>query len=194
MRRDIGCLLGILACAACSDAPFSTNNLTAPTLPGAAPSVSTASPPKNFRAHLSGGEVIRTLPVPTLAQGQVTFQLSPDGTELSHQVIVSNIENVTGAHIHLGAEGARGPLAALLMIPVPPNGGRIDGVLTTGTLTAASLSGPLAGQPLSALIDAIEAGNAYVDIPTNDGVPQIPPFPGTGPGDYPGGELRGQIR
>jgi hypothetical protein len=48
----------------------------------------------------------------------------------------------------------------------------------------------LAGQPLSALIDAMAAGNTYVDIPTNDGV--APPTTGTG--DYPGGELRGQIQ
>jgi hypothetical protein len=139
---------------------------------------------------MSGGPVILPLPVPTLAQGQVTFQLSPDGTELSYQVIVANIENVTGAHIHLNAEGLRGPLTALLMTPVPPAGGRIDGVVATGTLTAAGLFGPLAGQPLSALVDAFKAGNAYVDIPTNDGVAPG----GTGPGDYPGGELRGQIR
>ena len=59
-----------------------------------------------------------------------------------------------------------------------------------GTLTAAGLFGPLAGQPLSALMDAIQAGNAHVDVPTNDGIAP----PNTGLGDYPGGELRGQVR
>ena len=124
------------------------------------------------------------------AQGQAIFQLDPGGTELSYKVIASNIENVVGAHIHLAAAGARGPLVALMMTPVPPGGGRTDGVLAEGTLTAARLFGPLAGQRLSALIEAIEAGNAYVDIPTNDGVAPA----NMGPGDYPGGELRGQIR
>ena len=50
--------------------------------------------------------------------------------------------------------------------------------------------GSLAGQPLSALIDQINAGNAYVNIHTNDGVAPTD----TGPGDFPGGEIRGQIR
>jgi hypothetical protein len=36
---------------------------------------------------------------------------------------------------------------------------------------------------------AIKAGNAYVNVHTSDGVD-----PGnTGPGDFPGGEIRGQI-
>ena len=48
----------------------------------------------------------------------------------------------------------------------------------------------LVGQPLSALIDAMEAGNTYVNVHTNDGVAPT----NTGPGDFPGGEIRGQIR
>jgi hypothetical protein len=56
-------------------------------------------------------------------------------------------------------------------------------VIGRGTITAANLIGPLAGQPLSALIAVIEAGGAYVNVHTNDGVDP----PNTGPGDYPGG-------
>lgn len=69
-------------------------------------------------------------------------------------------------------------------------GGRTDGVLATGTITAADLVGPLAGQPLSALIDAINAGNTYVNVHTNDGAAPT----NTGPGDFPRGEVRGQVR
>jgi hypothetical protein len=39
------------------------------------------------------------------------------------------------------------------------------------------------------LIAAIEAGNAYVNVHTNDGVGAT----NTGPGDFPGGEIRGQL-
>ena len=68
-------------------------------------------------------------------------------------------------------------------------GGRVSGVLATGTITAANLTGPLAGQPLSALVDAIDAGNAYVNVHTNDGVAPVD----QGPGDFPGGEIRAQM-
>ena len=190
MKRFLACSLVLTSLAACSQGdPGSAGSLTAPS-PDTTSARAIAAVPRNFRAHLSGDVVVPSLPVATLAQGEAIFQLSPDATELSVRVIASNIGNVVGAHVHLAVEGSRGPLAALLMAPIPPGGGRTDGVLTDGTITAANLFGPLAGQPLSALIDAIEAGNAYVDVPTNDGVAP----PNSGIGDYPGGELRGQIQ
>jgi hypothetical protein len=186
MHRFFACALVLTSLVACSQSDPRSGSLTSPSSLAA----TSVQVPQNFRAHLSGDEVVPVLPVPTLAQGQAVFQLNPDGTELSVRVIASNIENVVGAHIHLAAEGARGPLVALLAAPIAPNGGRTDGVLAVGTLTSAGLFGPLLGQPLSALIEAIAAGNTYVDVPTNDGVAP----PNTGTGDYPGGELRGQIR
>jgi hypothetical protein len=195
MKRHLACSLVLTFGAACSPGAPPASHVTAPspTSPSlSSPTARSISPsvPKNFRAHLSGDQIVPALPMATLAQGQAIFQLNPDGTELSVRVLASNIENVVGAHIHLAAEGFRGPLIALLVSPIPAGGGRSDGVLAHGTITAANLFGPLAGQPLSALIDAIEAGNAYVDIPTNDGVVPI----NTGPGDYPAGELRGQVQ
>ena len=188
MKRYARCSLLLMICTACTrTTSVSTNNPMAPSASG----LSSISVPENFRAHLSGDEVAPPLPLATLAQGQAVFKLLPGGTELSYKVMASNIENVVGAHIHLAAAGLRGPLVALLLTPIPSAaGGRIDGVIADGTLTAAGLFGPLAGQPLSALMEAIQAGNAYVDVPTNDGIAP----PNTGPGDYPGGELRGQVR
>ncbi len=190
MTRHLACSLVLTFCVACSPGESSTaGSLVAPTLASAS-AHSINAVPENFRAHLSGDQLVPALPVATLAQGQAIFKLSPDKTELSVRVIASNIENVVGAHIHLAAEGFRGPLVTLLAPPLPAGGGRTDGVLAHGTITAADLFGPLAGQPLSALIDAIAAGQAYVDIPTNDGIVPV----NTGPGDYPAGELRGQVR
>jgi hypothetical protein len=116
--------------------------------------------------------------------------LSGDGEVLYYKLIVANIDNVVASHLHIGPAGQNGSVVAFLFGSVPPGGGRFDGVLATGSITAANLVGPLAGQPLSALIDAIEAGNAYVNVHTNDGVDPT----NTGPGDFPGGEIRGQIR
>jgi len=151
-------------------------------------SISIASAQKTtFIAHLSGdGEVPQR---DSLGQGQVIFQLSDDGTALNYQLNVANIDNVVASHIHLGPPGVIGPVVVFLYGTAAPGGGRFDGVLASGTITAADFVGPLAGQPFSALLDAIEAGNAYVNVHTNDGVPPT----NTGPGDFPGGEIRGQI-
>jgi len=142
---------------------------------------------RNFSVHLSGDEEVPARG--TLAQGQAFFQLNKDGTELRYILIVSNIDNVVASHIHVGAAGVNGPVVAFLFGSVPAGGGRTDGVLAEGTITAANLTGPLAGQPLNTLLAAMESGNAYVNVHTNDGVAP----PNTGPGDFPGGEVRGQI-
>jgi hypothetical protein len=57
--------------------------------------------------------------------------------------------------------------------------GRFDGVYVEGTITTSNLVGPLAGQPLSALLDAMRAGNTYVNVHSSA---------------HAGGEIRGQIR
>ena len=174
---------------------------------------------RNFVAHLSGSEEVPV--VATLAQGQAIFHLSKDGNELHYKLIASNIENVVQAHIHVGAAGENGPVVAFLYGLVAPGGGRTEGVLAEGTITAADLIGPLAGKPLSAypgdpctitaliqaqgltgeprsnlagkplsaLVDAMRSGGAYVNAHTNDGIDP----PNTGAGDVATGEIRGQI-
>lgn len=142
----------------------------------------------NHIAILSGdGEVPAR---DTRARGVAIFHISPDASSIEYILIASNINNVTAAHIHVGQPGAIGPVVQFLAGDFPPGGGRSDGVLAKGTITGAGLVGPLAGQPLSALISAIKAGNTYVNVHTNDGVAPT----NTGPGDFPGGEIRGQIR
>jgi hypothetical protein len=128
-------------------------------------------------------------------QGQGIFKLSDDGTSIDYKLIASNIDNVIMAHIHLAPPGQNGGIVVWLYpstavgVQAPPNGGRTDGVLVEGSFTAANLTGALAGQPLSALITALDTGNAYLNFHTNDGVAPA----NTGPGDFPGGEIRGDI-
>ncbi|MBP1702944.1 MAG: hypothetical protein H6Q38_2051 [Chloroflexi bacterium] len=150
----------------------------------------------NFRTHLSGDEEVppQDVVIETLGQGQAIFRLSEDGTELHYKLIVANIENVVASHIHIGAPGINGPVVVWLFPSTTPGGapaggGRLDGGVAEGTITANNFVGPLAGQPFSALIDAIESGNAYVNVHTNDGIAPT----NTGPGDFPGGEIRGQL-
>jgi hypothetical protein len=126
----------------------------------------------------------------TEATGQLNIKVSDDGLSLEYKLIASNIYNVVASHIHQGAVGVPGPAVVFLYGNAPAGGGRHDGVLATGTLTAANLIGPLAGQPLSALIDLIQSGNAYANVHTNDGVGAT----NTGPGDFAAGEIRGQVK
>ncbi len=140
-----------------------------------------------FIAPLSGSQEV---PAPdTHARGLAKFSVSPDGTTIHFRLIVANIDNVIMAHIHLAPVGVNGPVVLFLYGPVAPGGGRTEGLISEGSATAADLTGPLAGQPLTALIDAMKNGNAYVNVHTNDGVDPA----NTGPGDFPGGEIRGQI-
>lgn len=157
--------------------------LTLVTLGAAGPALAAGA----YTAPLSGAQEVPERETP--ARGQAVFRLSADGTELHYRLIVANIDNVVGSHIHLAEAGANGPIVAFLFGPAPAGGGGTDGVLATGTITADDLVGPLAGQPLEALIAQIEAGDTYVNVHTNDGVGDT----NTGPGDFPGGEIRGQI-
>jgi hypothetical protein len=153
-------------------------------LPGAA----TAAPRgQNAGTALSGQEEVPSRD--TLARGEATFHLSEDGESLAFRLIVSNIENVVASHIHLGETGQNGDVVAFLFGPADPGGGRTDGVLAEGTITGGDLVGPLAGRDLDDLIQAMRSGNTYVNVHTNDGVAPT----NTGPGDFPGGEIRGQI-
>jgi hypothetical protein len=170
MRKGLVCGLVLMGCLAVVGAAVAQNDNN-----------------RNFFAHLSGEEEVPSRE--TRAVGQAVFHLSRDGAALEYQLIVATIENVVAAHIHVGAVGVNGPVVAFLAGPFPAGGGRVDGVLAEGTITAADLVGPLAGQPLSALVDAMEAGDTYVNVHTNDGIG----LPNTGPGDFPGGEVRGQI-
>jgi CHRD domain-containing protein len=147
--------------------------------------------PRNFRTHLSGGNEVPARD--SQGQGEAIFQLNADGTELSYKLISANITNIFMAHIHLAPEGVNGPIVVWLYPSAPPAQsipGRFDGVLAEGIITSSNFMGPLAGQPLSALMDALESGNAYVNVHTNDFVDP----PNTGPGDFPGGEIRGQVQ
>ena len=157
-----------------------------------------ASQQRNFTTAMSGGGEV---PIrDTHGRGVAILNVNADGTSVSYKVIASNIENVFMAHIHIQPAGtepgaANGPIAIWLApsttpgVTLPLGGGRHDGVLATGTFSAADFVGPLAGQPLSALMTAIAEGRAYVNVHTDDGVAP----PNTGPGDFPGGEIRGQL-
>ncbi len=146
----------------------------------------------NLGTHLTGDN--ENPPNDSPAQGQAIFRLSDDGSSVDYTLIAANIENAFMAHIHLAPAGVNGPIVVWLFpstapVPGPLGAGRFDGVLAQGTFTAANLVNVLKGHPLAELIAAMRSGGAYVNVHTNDGIAPA----NTGPGDLPGGEIRGQL-
>jgi hypothetical protein len=147
----------------------------------AAVGVAAAGMNGHWRTHPTGDQEVP--PNASRAQAQASFKLSKDGSSLSYKLNVANIENVTQAHIHVVDTDPNGPIVAWLYpndLPLAPRliPGRSSGTLGEGTIMAEDLAGPLAGQPLSALVAAIDAGSAYVNVHTT----QFPP-----------GEVRGNL-
>jgi len=148
---------------------------------------------QNWSAHAKGSNEVPARD--THGQAQAIFHLSSDGSALDYKLIAANIDNVFMAHIHMAPPGVNGPIVVWLYpstapVPAPVAGGRIDGVIAAGSITAANLVGPLAGHPLADLVDALNSGNAYVNLHTDDGIAP----PNTGAGDFPGGEVRALVK
>jgi hypothetical protein len=149
---------------------------------------------RNWSVHANGSQEVP--PRDSQGQAQAIFHLAPDGQSIDYQLNAANIENVFMAHIHMSAgAGVNGPIVVWLYpsttpgVQAPLGGGRIQGVIAQGTITASALTGPLAGHPLEDLLQAMRDGHAYVNLHTNDGVGDI----NTGAGDFPGGEIRADI-
>ena len=130
---------------------------------------------ETFTAELSGDDEVP--PVDTNATGVATFQSNVN--TLTYQLGVTDLTNVTAAHIHRGEEGENGKVVAnLLNTTAMPAGQQQSGLLSQGTISASDLKGPLKGHPLSDLIDIMDNGTAYVNAHTMD---------------FPLGEIRGQV-
>ncbi|HSJ60978.1 MAG TPA: CHRD domain-containing protein [Jiangellaceae bacterium] len=140
----------------------------------------------NMTTHLSTAEEVPTPVFDSIdrnPQGEAVIRLSQEG-ELTYRLNVANIENVLMAHIHIAPPGSAGPIVVWLYPNDPPLAPRLisgfsNGPLTTGTITDADLTGPLAGGTVEDLLAQVRAGNAYVNVHTDQNRP---------------GEIRGQIQ
>lgn len=139
-----------------------------------------------FLSAMTGAEEVPAIATP--GRGTAQFVLSKDGSSLRYKITAKKIDNAMGAHIHVGPSGQVGEIVADLM-----NSGTMrmarHKFSARGVITAAQLTGSFAGHPLSDLVAQMSAGNAYVNVHTDDGVPPA----NTAPGDYPDGEIRGVI-
>lgn len=144
-----------------------------------------ASGAAKFVAQMLGANEVPARTTP--ARGVIKFNLSRDGSVLRYKLTAKRIQNVVGAHIHVAPPGQNGTIAVDLVEGMKV---RRRNVSMKGTIVAAELTGPLAGMTLADLVAQMTAGTTYINVHTDDGVGDSD----TGPGDFPGGEIRGQIR
>lgn len=132
---------------------------------------------KRFVAPLSGAAEVP--PVDARGRGVGHFLLSRDGTTLHFMLSVFNIENVTQAHIHLGARDENGPVVAFLFGFVE-GGVTLNGLLSMGTITDDDIFAREGFDgTLASLVQRMRRGETYINTHTVA---------------IPAGEIRGQIR
>jgi CHRD domain len=150
-----------------------------------------------FRARLTGYEEVPS--ISTEADGSFRARIRP-GPVIRYRLSYEDIQNAFAAHIHLGQKGVNGGVSAFLCgggdkPACPATGGTV-----TGTIDAADVVGPatqgIESGEIGELINAMKAGVTYANVHTTDGVDTVDgvPEPVGPPGDFPGGEIRGQIR
>jgi hypothetical protein len=131
----------------------------------------------NFKVPLSGDQEVP--PVVTDTSGKAELKVNRDRTEIRFKLEIKeavDILAVAGAHIHCAPVGVNGPVILFLAGPVA---GGFDGkVKIEGTLSDANIANTACGSTISAIVDSMLAGNAYVNVHS---------------AANPGGEIRGQI-
>ena len=140
----------------------------------------------SFESTLSGDDEVPA--VETDAEGEVEFDFDREDDELAYEIDLEDIEAITQAHIHLGGSDENGPVVATLLRFTENVDGSGEGAPFTpedddyeaeGTLTADDvIARDGFDGSLEALIQAMRAGNAYVNVHTVAN---------------PSGEIRGQI-
>jgi len=137
---------------------------------------------ETFTATLNGTSE-RPTPWTTPANGTATLTLSADGDTLTWNVSMTGANNVFASHIHIGGTQVAGPIAFGLFAGTAASNPPISGSVTRSTFAS-----PL-GISFHALLSLMRSGDTYVNVHTDNGVAPA----NTGPGDFPGGEIRGQI-
>ncbi len=121
---------------------------------------------RTFAATLGRAQRVPATPN---AGGTTTLSLNADNTELTYEIRVVGVPNITNSHFHNAAAGANGGVVRALT-------GAFDGDVW---ISAGTWSSTDADQPLTAaLVAELLADNLYINIHT---------------ADYGSGEIRGQV-
>ncbi|TNJ44694.1 CHRD domain-containing protein [Tamlana fucoidanivorans] len=119
----------------------------------------------HFTASLKGSN--ETTPNDSNATGQAIVHINKEETMIHYKLIVSNIENVTMAHFHMGAAGTNGGVVVWLYDNrTGQPSGIFNGVLAEGYINESDLTGGLTGKTIGDLVEAIRDGLIYVNVHT----------------------------
>lgn len=121
-------------------------------------------------------------PVMSSASGDAWFWHDANGDVIYFMLQAFDLADATAAHIHQGAEGESGGVIVPLFMGEEETTYAVDGILSTGRITADDLTGALADMTLDDLVilfgTSDEPSDAYVNV-HSDG--------------YPSGVMRDQI-
>jgi hypothetical protein len=127
--------------------------------------------PSAFTATLAASSEVP----PNSSSATGTATLSYDGdSSVQFRIEVHSIADVTGAHIHSGAQGTNGSVRVTLFDDALS--GAVDGELVQGSFGPADVE---AGMSFDSLLEEMRTGEAYVNVHT---------------ATHPDGEIRGQVR
>lgn len=149
---------------------------------------STAPQAETFRATLNGAN---ERPTPRTTPGTGTADFTFRGDTLRWVVQLANMTNVTASHIHIGDANTAGGI----LLPLTPgtsgvNSNRIEGFVTRAGYTLPG--SPNQGVTFDSLLTLMRVGDkTYVNVHTNNTAND--PTNNTGAGDFPAGEIRGQL-
>jgi hypothetical protein len=127
-----------------------------------------------YTAQLDGQQEVPIAQTTATGTAELT---APHVSSITYSLNVSGLDRVTAAHIHNGHPGENGPIVVTLFEADQPTG-PIDGILAEGNITDANLEGPMQGKSISGLSTAMQNGQTYINVHTQQN---------------PNGEIRGQI-
>ena len=126
-----------------------------------------------YSTPLTGMEEVP--PVNTNSTGIALFEIK--NNNIGFNVNVTNLSNITAAHIHLGEFGQNGEILVPLLKASQPLD-ILNGTLIEGNVTNTDLVGSLKGKTINDLVQLFNNTKTYVNVHTEQ---------------YPNGEIRGEI-
>jgi hypothetical protein len=136
---------------------------------------------QSFTAILTGYREVPAINSP--ATGSLTVVVGADHSSIAYTLTYSGFTSTpTAAHLHFAQKGVAGGVVAFLCgggtAPACPGSGSVSGTITAADIQAVAAQGIAAGD-LASVLRAMGARRIYVNVHS---------------ANFPGGEIRGQVR